>query len=276
MIHKEYNWKSHDGLNLFGQSWQSESENKAVIMIIHGHGDHSTRFDHWAERFVNNGFSVVGIDLRGHGKSGGKKGYIPNYNSFLNDIELLINETEKLFPQKDKILYGHSIGGNLVINYCLKREPKIKAVIASSPWLRLVYKPTKLQLMIADIVKKILPKMTQNTKLPAEFMSRDQIEVEKYINDPLVHDKMSAILYLSVTEHGEIAIEQANEFKIPLLLMHGSGDQITSHKATENFYQKSRDVATLKIWDGLYHEMHHEKEREQVFQYVIDWLSNLK
>ena len=276
MTHKEYSLTSHDGLKLFAQSWSPDDEIKKIVMIIHGHGDHSTRYDHWAERFVKNGYAVVGIDLRGHGKSEGKKGYIPDYDSLLNDVELMINETEKLFPEKEKILYGQSMGGNLVINYCLKRESKIKAVIASSPWLKLAFEPTKLQLFLANLGKKLVPKLTQSTKLSPDDFSHDKYEVEKCNNDKLFHDKISSMLYLSIVEHGEIALEQADNFKIPLLLLHGSGDKVTSHKATESFYQKAQNVASIKIFEGCYHELHHEFEREQVFQHILDWLNKLK
>lgn len=276
MIHKEYYWKSHDGLNLFAQSWSSEDEIKNVLLLVHGHGEHCTRYDHWAERFVKNNYAVLTFDLRGHGKSEGKKGHTPDYEYLMKDIDLLLAEAEKLFPAAEKILYGHSFGGNLVLNYAIRRKPKIKAVVSTSPWLRLALTPTNFQLALANMMKKIFPGIIQSTKLPVKFISHDPQEVEKYINDPLIHDKISVKLFLSIVESGEWALSHAKELKLPVLLMHGSGDEITSHKATELFYQKDSDMATLKLWDGLYHELHHEKEREQVFQFTIDWLNNLK
>jgi len=275
MKHTEYNWKSNDGLNLFAQSWSPEKEIKNVILLVHGHGEHSTRYYHWAERFVNNNYAVLAFDLRGHGKSEGKRGHTPGYESFMKDIDLLIDKSEELFPGKEKILYGHSLGGNLVLNYGLRRESGLKAIIATSPWIRLVISPTNLQLALAKVMKNILPGLVQHSKLPAELISRDKTEVQKYVNDPLVHDKISVIEFLSVVESGEWALHHAEEFKKPLLLMHGSGDQVTSHKASEYFYQKARKVATIKIWEGCYHELHHESDREQAFQFIIDWLNNL-
>jgi len=275
MIHNEYSWQASDGIKLFAQSWSPEEEIKKVILIVHGHGDHSTRYDHWAERFVKNGYAVVGIDLRGHGKSGGKRGYISGYNNYLYDIELMINESVKLFSDKEFILYGQSMGGNLSVNYYIKKNPKVNAIIAASPWLRLVYLPTKFQLFLANVTKIILPKITQSTKLPVEDFSHDKYEIEKCKKDKLFHDKMSSILFLSVVEHGEIALAKADKINVPILLMHGSGDKITSHKATELFAEKIGDLATCKIWEGCYHELHHEFEREQIFESILNWINNL-
>ena len=276
MIHKEDNWKSHDGLNLFAQSWSPDDEIKKTVIIIHGIGEHSTRYDHWAERFVRNSYAVLTMDQRGCGKSEGKKGHIPNYESILKDTDLLVSKSKELFPNKPVVIYGHSMGGNIILNYCLRREEKPFAAIVSAPWIRLAMTPPKLLLFVGNTMKNILPGFTQRSKIPLSYISRDQQEVEKYKNDPLIHDKVSVMTGMSFLEAGEWSLENAEKYDTPLLLMHGSGDQITSHKATESFYKKAHDVASIKIWEGCYHELHHEFEREQVFQHVIDWLNKLK
>ena len=126
-------YASHDGMKLSGYLWKPEGKPKALINIVHGFGEYMERYNHWAMRFVEKGYVVHSIDNRGHGKSDGKRGHVDKHDDFLNDIDVLVKESKKLYPDLPQFIYGHSMGGNIVSNYILKRETDFKGAVLSSP-----------------------------------------------------------------------------------------------------------------------------------------------
>ncbi|GAG77006.1 unnamed protein product [marine sediment metagenome] len=146
MKHSEFEFKTFDGLSLFAQSWQPESQPQAVICLIHGMGEHSGRYAHVADRLTKAGYTIFTFDLRGHGKSEGPRGHTPSYEALMQDISSLLEVANKQFPQLSSFLYGHSLGGNLVLNYILRHQPQLEGVIVSDPWLRLAFEPPRFKL----------------------------------------------------------------------------------------------------------------------------------
>ncbi len=272
MENKQFEWTSFDNLKLFAQVWKPSGEAKAVINLVHGMGEHSGRYEQWATKLCEQGFAIVSFDLRGHGLSEGQLGHSPAYHALLNDIDLLFAKQKELFPSLPVFLYGHSLGGNLVLNYVLRRVPDIAGVIATSPWLKLNMQPPKILLMFAKVMRSIVPTLSQNTNLDAGFISRDANEVARYKNDKLIHGKITVSMFLSIVEAGKWALNNAHLLTVKSLIMHGTGDKITSYKASEEFVGKSHSDAHLKLWENAYHELHHEAERQQVFDYLINWL----
>lgn len=271
-IHFNYTWEAFDGKKLYAQNWQPEITPKAVICVVHGIGEHSERYSDWALLLNDWEYGVLAIDYRGHGKSEGKRGYIKSYECLMKDIDLLMTKAEELYPNVPKILYGHSLGGNMVLNYVLRRNPKVKAVIASSPWLELVTPPKGLKLAFGRVMNIILPSYTQRRESHKADLTHDAGEIEKYEKDELVHNLVSPRLYFSVCKAGKWAMKNAAKFNVPLLLMHGDEDKVTSHKASEEFARKVKEKSTLKIWKGLRHELHHETKRADVLNYTLQWV----
>ena len=272
MKHDEFKFKTFDELQLFGQSWQPEDRPRAVICLVHGMGEHSGRYGHVADRLTQAGYSVFAFDLRGHGKSEGPRGHTPSYEALMRDIFSLLEIANKQFSQLHSFLYGYSLGGNLVLNYVIRRQPKLKGVIVTGPWLRLAFEPPRLKIILAQITNCIWPSFSQKSGLDTKAISRDPEVVRAYENDPLGHDHVSARMFNGVYQAGQWALEHASEFSLPLLLMHGGDDKLTSVEASREFAGKITKNCTLKIWDGLYHEIHNEPEKEEVFKFLIDWL----
>ncbi len=269
----ERNLKTCDGLNLFVQEWAPDSKPRAVVCLVHGHGEHIGRYAHVAEALTSAGFALHGFDLRGHGKSEGARGHASSYDALLDDIERFLQQAAESQPRLPRFLYGHSMGGNLVINYALRRKPSLAGVIATGPWLRLAFEPPTIKVALGRMMNRVFPAFTQASGLETAALSRDAEVVRAYENDPLVHDKISARLFVTMYESGLWALEHAAEFPLPLLLMHGSADRLTSAQASEEFARKAGDRVTLRIWEGWYHEIHNEPEKEKVFHLMIDWLS---
>ena len=274
MKHQDLKWTASDGVEIYGQCWLNDSKPKAVICIVHGMGEHSGRYAHVAEYLVDAGYSVIAYDHRGHGKSGGKRGHTPSYDLLLDGVSDLLKQAEKIAPGSKKFIYGHSMGGNVVLNYALRRKPEIAGVIASSPWLKLAFEPPKFEVTLGTFVNNIFPGFTQSTKLDATAISRDKKEVEKYVNDPLVHDKISARFFVETYAAGNWALEHAAEMKWPLLIFHGTEDRLTSPEGSRQFADKVKENCTFKLWNGLYHETHNEPEKEDVLTYIATWLDS--
>lgn len=272
MKHSEFEFKTFDGLSLFGQSWQPEDRPRAVVCLVHGIGEHSGRYVHVADSLARAGYTLISFDLRGHGKSEGPHGHIPSYEAIMQDISSLLEVTNKKFPQLPLFLYGHSLGGNLVLNYVLRRQPHLKGVIATAPWLRLAFGPPASKIALGKMTNYIWPSFSQKSGLDTKALSRNLKVVHAYENDPLVHDRISARMFISAYQAGQWALEHASEFSLPLLLMHGGADRLISVEASREFTGKITKNCTLKIWDGLYHEIHNEPEKEEVFKFLIDWL----
>ncbi len=275
MYHTDFHWRTGtDQLKIYGQVWQPlpGNEVKAVIALVHGMGEHSGRYRRFAEFLTQKGIAIISFDQRGHGKSQGKKGHITHYNQLLDGIDELLERTRLQFKDKPVFLYGHSMGGNVVINYALKKPHKVKGLIVTGPLLRLAFEPPVIKVKLAYLMRNLYPAFTLGTNLNTEHLSHDKDVVKAYQKDRLVHDRISSSFFINTYEAGLYALQHANELKVPTLLMHGGDDKITSADASEEFAKKARVVCDFVRWDGMYHEIHNEPEKEAVLEQVSDWI----
>jgi alpha-beta hydrolase superfamily lysophospholipase len=218
------------------------------------------------------GYALVGCDMRGHGHSGGARGHTPSYEALLEDIAVLLNRIRAGFANVPVFLYGHSLGGNLVINFALRRKPRIEGVIASAPWLGLATRPPFAKVVTARVANVIAPGLAQDWGLETAALSRAAVVVKDYDDDPLVHGLISARLFVGAYDAGRWALAHAAEFPLPLLLMHGTADRVTSAKASREFALRLGPKVTLRVWEGWYHELHNEPGRAQVLQVILKWM----
>jgi len=268
----EWNWKTLDGLQMYSKGWVPKGKPKASICLVHGHGEHIGRYEHVAAALTEKGYVMLGFDLRGHGRSAGPRGHTPSYEALMDDITAFFGQIEGRYPDLPRFLYGHSLGGNLVLNYALRRKPALRGVIATGSWLKLAFEPPASKVSLGKMMNNILPSFTQSSGLETAALSHDPAVVEAYENDPLVHDKISTRLFVSTYDSGLWALGHAAEFPLPLLLMHGTADRLTSAEASRQFAEAGGKQVTLKLWEGWYHEIHNEPENTQVFKVMTDWL----
>lgn len=272
MNHKETFLNSFDGLKLFHQTWLPENAPLALILLVHGLGEHSSRYEHVAQFLTSHDFAVYTMDHRGHGKSEGERGHVNQFEDFMKDMDLLVQTAQQDYPGAPIYLYGHSLGGILVLNYTLRRKPDILGVIATSPGLRTALEEQTAKIFLSKAIASILPKLSISTGLKANQISKDAQVVKKYLEDPLVHDKGTPSLAVNLLSAIEWAYQHAHEFSVPLLLMHGTDDQIAYAKGSQEFASKVRGDCTVKLWDGMAHETHNEPGKEQVLAYLLDWI----
>lgn len=273
MKHQELKWKSHDDLDIFAQVWEpTVVMPRAVVCLVHGLGEHSSRYAHVAEALGKEGYILFSFDHRGHGRSGGARGHISSIDDFLNDIDFLLEKARTRYPNLPILLYGHSLGGILVLNYTLNRKPDIKGVIATSSGLRTALEEQPVKIMMAKILGSLIPTTAIASGLDPKAISRDETVVQTYLKDPLVHDKVTlgfGKVMLGVTRW---TLDNAKDFPLPLLLMHGKNDAIAYPSGSIEFAAALKDRATLVLWDGGYHELHNEPEKADAFKTILMWM----
>lgn len=270
----EFNWQTKTNLNIYAKEW-IPAHPKAVICLVHGLGEHVNRYDHLAAYFGQHGFAMMGNDHHGHGKSGGKRGHTPDYEAFMEEISQLVVKATERYPDLPIFLYGHSMGGNLVLNYALSRNPKIAGAIVTAPHIQLpeAAQPSAGLMMMAKVMNKIFPSLQQPNGLDVNNISSDISEVKKYQNDPLVHDKISMRTALSLIEKADFLNNFSGKMPIPTLLMHGSEDKITAPQGSIDFAKRVGGDVTFKVWDGMVHEIHNEPKQQEVFAFVLNWMT---
>lgn len=257
-------WNSKDGTKLYAKYWSPEGTAKAVVCIVHGLGEHCERYEHVAEMLNANGMALYGFDHRGHGRSEGKRGFIPDYEVLMEEIDLLLQHAREQFPDMPVFLYGHSWGGNAVANYLIRRQPDVQGSLITGPWLRLTHPPSGFMAALARFINNIFPSLQQGNGLSASDLSHNTEVVKAYEDDPLVHGKITPRLFVTSSEAGEYAIANAAKVKVPVLLMHGAQDNITSPEGTKAFHENLVARKSLKIYEGMYHEVHNEVENSLV------------
>lgn len=265
------------GTNFYVQGWEPDSTPKAIVALVHGLGEHTGRYAHVGKALTDAGYALVGFDLRGHGKSSGARGHFPALDSVIGDIRQFFQFLSGRYTGLSQFLYGHSLGGLLSLVYTVQNNTlALKGVVVTGPALRTSLQEQRGKLAMARILGSLAPALTIPSGLDANMISRDKAIVEKYVNDPLVHEKTSLGLGKAALTAIDLCFARAREFAYPLLIMHGKADTLTYPSGSEDFArlagEKNKDV-TLKLWDNLYHEIHNEPEQADVFKVMVEWLN---
>lgn len=271
MTPESFSWENSAGLKIAGRYWPVANP-CLMVCLVHGFGEHIGRYEHVAAFFNQHQIAVIGYDRSGHGASAGKRGHTRSYDLLLEEIDALVDQAKIRSPHIPLVLYGHSQGGNLVLNYTLRNPGKIKGVISTGPWIRLAFKPPALKVFIGKLTRSIFPALSQPNGLNPAHLSTDPGVGKAYLTDPLVHNRITTETGLSMLESGDFLDGFSGAFPVPLLLMHGEKDQITSPLATKAFADRVRGDITLRIWEGLYHEIHNEYRQAAVLDTLFDWL----
>jgi len=272
--HNQFSWTTKSQEKIYAYSWPIEEEPKAVICLVHGLGEHLHRYEHFAAYFNNQGYVVIAFDNVGHGRSGGKRGHVANYQIHMDNIKELLDEAEKRYPLLPKFLYGHSMGGNFVLNYGLKNNPSIAGLITTGAFITLDKRPSPLLMNFVKIIRYVLPSLLQANDLNPDHVSSDPKVVAKYVNDPLVHDKISTNAAVELFDAADWLAGYQGEVETPYLLMHGAVDSLTSPNGSRLLSNNLNGDVTHKEWEGMYHEIHNEPDQEKVFDYTIGWIES--
>jgi acylglycerol lipase len=262
------------GLGIYWQSWQEEVPRRAVVVISHGAGEHSSRYRHVAIELAELGYPVYALDHRGHGRSGGRRALVDRLDNAVADLDVLIGLARRQQPGVPLFLLGHSLGGTIALRYVLQHQDSLDGLILSGPVAAIDLPPAPLRLA-AMALSAVAPWMPVLAVDPATI-SRDPREVEAYRTDPLVHHgKLPVRTVAEIASATEAFPEQVPSLTLPLLLVHGSEDRLAPVEGSRMVHERaSSEDNTLKIYDGLFHEVLNElaEDRARVLADIFAWL----
>jgi alpha-beta hydrolase superfamily lysophospholipase len=276
MKHLETTYSSHDGIQLYLQAWMPEQP-KAAILLVHGLGEHSGRYAHFADKLVAQDISVFTFDGRGHGKSCTSEPtvYISDYRDYLKDIDALLGKVRAYSPGLPVFIFGHSMGGGLVVSHALSFRPKVNGIILTGALIKPAENTSKILIAASSLISRFAPKL-KVLKLDSKLISHDQAEVQKYDEDPLVyHSGIPARTAYQLLRMMKQTEDQMAAFDYPVLILHGTDDLLTNPKGSEFLYEKSTsEDKTLKIYPGLYHELLNEFDKEKIMGEILEWVKS--
>ncbi len=269
-----------------GYSWSLEDPSK-VICIVHGIGEYGGRFDRVAEAFRKKNMAVCALDLRGHGESLGKRGDCAPRNSVLDDVSELLRYAEKKYPGKPLALYGHSMGGNIVLDYRARGEMNDHPAgyIISAPWVRLVRPVPALLYKAVKLLSRIAPSFTIGSDINEANLGNPE-KVKPFKDNPMVHNRISVLCAVDGFDKGigfedGTAEDNRRAANIPTLLMHGSEDRICdvngSRRIAERLQAQGDDLTYIE-WEGMFHEIHNGNETstgDEVIAEMVGWAQEL-
>jgi len=272
---RESSFTSSDGLRIFYREFISENE-RARLVIVHGIGEHSGRYGNVVEKLVHGNTSIWAMDLRGHGKSEGKRGHILAFDDYLNDVSAMVDMAKQGIGAKRKcFLLGHSMGGLIALDFALRYPARIDGVIISSPSLGIAVNVPALKKAMGKLMSSVLPGLALSNGIDITKLSHDKEVVRAYGEDPLVHDRVSARWFTEILEGMERVRNSAPLFKVPLLMQLAGDDRLTDVNASKDFFDKlTVDDKTVRIYKTLYHEIYNEPEesRQEPLGHLDEWI----
>jgi alpha-beta hydrolase superfamily lysophospholipase len=272
--HIEERFAGVAGVEIYWQAWQPEpgDDTKAVLVISHGFGEHSGRYGHVADALVEAGYAVYALDHRGHGRSQGTRARIDRWSNALADLGTLLGRARDNHPGLPVFLLGHSMGGALALSYAAGHQAELAGLALSGPVATLDAAPPVVRLA-AQVLSRIAPGLGVYQVDPSNI-SRDAEVVRAYEQDPLVHHgKLPARTGAEMTGAVMRFPDETAGLKLPLLLMHGTDDRLAPVAGTKMVAERAASTdKTVHLYEGLYHEILNEPERDRVIGDLRSWL----
>ena len=272
MRHDESHFEGHDGLKLYRQCWTPEDGPAGVVIVVHGFTEHSGRYAELAAALVRHGYAVHAADLRGHGRSEGDRVWVGSFDEFAADLEALVELARRDQPGHPVLLFGHSMGAAIVARFVQTRRPEVNAVALSAPPVRVGRHVFPILQRMASLVGRWFPRL-RVVRLGSSWISRDPQAVADFRSDPLVfHDRFPARTGSEILRAGPRILAEAGAIRSPLLILQGTGDRIVDPGGSRQLLAAagSQDK-TLKLYDGFYHDLLHELQRQQVTADLVEW-----
>ena len=272
MKHREETLIGFDGLELFFQSWEPEGAPRAVIAIVHGGFEHSGHYGFLVDSLVDKGFALAGLDLRGHGKSKGKRGHIMDWNEIREDMGSYLSKLQKEFPGRPLFLFGHSVGGTIALDYALRRSPALAGVILSGAGIS-TGNASRVLLAINKLISAVFPSFSVNANFDFSIVTRDPRVVKEYESDPLILSALSARFWAECLKTIAWVRDHASDWELPLLVLHGSEDQNMPIEDIKEFFgDLTCEDKELITYEGGYHCPYNDLQKEQVFSDIEKWI----
>jgi alpha-beta hydrolase superfamily lysophospholipase len=275
MKHQEGFFKGVRDANIYFQSWLPETEPKAVLLIVHGLAEHSGRYTNIVNHFAPLGYAVYGMDHLGHGKSDGKRVYVKRFEDYTDTLKVYFNMVRRWQPAKPIFLFGHSLGGLISTVYLLDHQAELTGAVLSGPAVKVPNNITPVILFVGKMLSALMPKF-RLIGLEVDGISRDPAVVQAYVSDPLVFTgKTTARLAAEMLKAMQHVSAMATEIRLPILIVQGGSDKLVDPAGAQMLYDAvSSADKKIRIYDGLYHEVFNEPERDKVLRDIEIWLES--
>jgi alpha-beta hydrolase superfamily lysophospholipase len=268
----EGSFAAPDGLTLFRRAWLPDTPSR-VLIVVHGFGEHSGRYDELGVWFAARGCAVHGLDQRGHGRSGGPRTHVDRFARFLDDLAAFQSIVREEYPIVPITLLAHSMGGLIGLAYLAERRPVVASAIISGPALAGERAIPRSRILLARALGRLAPKLRMAAGLDLTGLSRDEDVLRRYLADPLVERTMTASLGAELLAAGVATRGRAADIATPVFLMHGKQDTLCPVAASEEFAARLTSAGSaLRVYPELRHEIFNEPEREQVFADAWRWI----
>jgi lysophospholipase len=269
--------QSADGTSLRVDGYPSDvAEPRGVVVLIHGFAEHRRRYGHVAAHLNKHGYHVLAGDLRGHGESGGDRGYIERFGDYVDDVTAFIADAQRSFPggeARPPILLGHSMGGLVCLEYVLSHPKAVRALAITSPFFGIKIKVPGWKRTIGMAASVLHPRLKLTNQIDSSILSHDQASCKAYAADPLIFHTATARWFTEIlATHGDVR-RRARQLAIPMLLLQAGDDRLVDAQAAQELFGLVGNVdKQLKVYPGLFHEILNEVERDQVMTDLTDWL----
>jgi acylglycerol lipase len=272
--HKTFSFTGLDGFNIFCQSWHPSDTPLAILLVVHGYAEHSGRYKHMAEHFVALGYAVYALDHRGHGQSDGVRADVVRFEDYVGDLKKFLDIVREREPGRQIFLIAHSLGGAMATLLAADDIAEFDGLITSSVGILVMSNLLRILVKIIQLVAPLVPPHLPLVPLPAEALSRDPEVVTGYQNDPLNYTgKIRARMGVQMLRASDLVEAQVHKITVPMLNLHGTADRLAQPAASQMLNDQAGSAdKTLHFYEGLYHEILNEPEKEQVFADVADWL----
>jgi alpha-beta hydrolase superfamily lysophospholipase len=264
--------KSADGTGLAFRAWPVAGA-PVTFAVVHGLGEHAGRYERFARGMARYGLGTFAVDLRGHGKSPGQRGYVDSWSQWTDDTSAFVAHVEEV-AGGEVVPVGHSFGGATVLSTVLARKlPKSRRFILSSPALKVKVMVPGWKIRLGTASSTMMPRLALDNEVDPKLVSRIPEVVEAYRKDPLVHTKISSRLYVEWRAAARYVLEHAGKIRIPFLILAGTDDGLIDPQGSEELHQRSASMSELRLLEGRYHEPFNDRDNEEVFALIADWLA---
>jgi alpha-beta hydrolase superfamily lysophospholipase len=271
--HQEGTFPGHTGIRLFYQAWVPDvSRPRAILVNLHGLGDHSSLYPNLASRVPASGIPLYAYDMRGNGRSPGQRAYLSNWQEYREDLRAFVLTVTERHPGIPLFLLGNSLGGLVVLEYALQYSAGLTGVVAAAPPLGKLGVPPLL-MALGRVLSRMLPRFSLRVGMDLTGLARDPAVVEAVLADPLFHRRGTARLSTEVTAAIERVQTQAASLTVPVLILHGSADRMVLPDGSREFFAKVRSPGSqFKEYPGAYHGLFADLDSEQVIADLLAWI----
>lgn len=268
----EGHFRTRDGEQLFTRCWRA-SESRGSVALIHGYGEHSGRYDHVAAAFNALDLDVYTYDQRGHGRSPGKRGHMASYRQLVLDLQEFLQHLAPKIGEAPTFFFAHSMGGLVLVNYLADYRPPVRGIVFSSPFLCLGEEVSPMLVRISRVLEVVAP-WAPVARVNPEYVSRDAAVVQTYIADPFVfHGKINAKTGAQINAAVERAQQNLDRINAPAYILHGTADRLAPPASSTLLHEGiGSSDRTLRLYDGGYHELFNDQDRQQVLDEIGEWL----